>query len=238
LVAGARFKTSNLHSMNDDTRPMIDKDLIRRNLLKYTRRAFRTLPKIEKPHILDIGCGSGIPTVELAKLSGGDVIGIDIDQSQLDILKGRIEFEGLSDRIKIQKCSMEDIDFPDASFDIIWAEGSIMFIGFKRGLRSWRKFIKSQGFLVVHDELEGIETKLKQITSSGYKLLDYFILSKEVWWSEYYGPMKRVIQETQAKHYNDPETLDALNNAQKEVDYFEQNPDRCSSVFLIMRKLQ
>ncbi len=51
------------------------KDESRRNLLKYTRKAFRMIPGIKNPDILDIGCGSGIPTVELAKLSGGKVIG-------------------------------------------------------------------------------------------------------------------------------------------------------------------
>lgn len=215
---------------------MIDTDSIRRNLLKYTKRAYRALPKIEKPHILDIGCGSGIPTIELARLTNGDVIGIDIDQSQLDILKRKIEAEELSDRIKITRCSMEDIDFPRASFDIIWAEGSIMFIGFERGLRNWQKFIKLKGFLVVHDELKGIEKKLQQIASSGYKLLDYFVLPKEVWWSEYYGPLKMVVTEIEANKNGNPNTLEALHNAQKEVDYFEQNPDKCSSVFFVMQR--
>jgi len=55
------------------------KEGIRERLLKYTRRAFRMLPKLDKPCILDIGCGSGVPTVGLARLSGGEVIGIDID---------------------------------------------------------------------------------------------------------------------------------------------------------------
>lgn len=43
----------------------------------YTRRAFEMLPKLDKPRILDIGCGPGGPTMELARLSGGSVIGLD-----------------------------------------------------------------------------------------------------------------------------------------------------------------
>jgi len=42
------------------------KDHFRERLNKYTRRAFQMLPKVENPHILDIGCGSGVPTIELA----------------------------------------------------------------------------------------------------------------------------------------------------------------------------
>ena len=47
------------------------KDKIRKRLLKYTRKAFHILPQMNKPRILDVGCGSGIPTLELARLSQG-----------------------------------------------------------------------------------------------------------------------------------------------------------------------
>jgi len=79
------------------------------NELKYTIKAFRKLPKIEKPRILDIGCGSGVPTMELAKLSDGEIIGIDIDQESLDILSRKIEQEGLTNRVKAIKCSLINI---------------------------------------------------------------------------------------------------------------------------------
>ena len=50
---------------------------------KYTQKAFEFIPKIENPKILDIGCGPGMQTVKVAKLSGGEVIGIDIFQQYL-----------------------------------------------------------------------------------------------------------------------------------------------------------
>jgi len=37
---------------------------------RSTRRAFNTIPKLpEQPLILDIGCGPGVQTIELAKIS-------------------------------------------------------------------------------------------------------------------------------------------------------------------------
>ena len=128
-------------------------DYFRENLNKYTRKAFQMLPELKKPRILDIGCGSGVPTIELARLSDGEIIGIDTDESLLGKLGGRIEEEGFSDRVKIKKCSLFEMDFPDASFDIVWAEGSIYIIGFERGLREWRRLLKTDGFLVVHDKI-------------------------------------------------------------------------------------
>lgn len=47
--------------------------------LDYTRNAYHMLPRIDQPRILDVGCGRGDPTLELAKLSDGEIIGVDID---------------------------------------------------------------------------------------------------------------------------------------------------------------
>jgi ubiquinone/menaquinone biosynthesis C-methylase UbiE len=73
----------------------INRDQFRERLNKYTRKAFKMLPKLEKPRILDIGCGSGVPTIELAKLSEGEIIGIDVNQPFLDKLNIKIEEESI-----------------------------------------------------------------------------------------------------------------------------------------------
>jgi ubiquinone/menaquinone biosynthesis C-methylase UbiE len=69
----------------------IEKDLLREHLTKYTREAFRMIPKLDNPHILDVGCGSGVPTIELARLSQGEIIGLDVDQHSLDRLTQKID---------------------------------------------------------------------------------------------------------------------------------------------------
>jgi len=157
--------------LNVDTQLQTQKDRIRKRLLKYTRKAFRTLPPLVKPSILDIGCGSGIPTVELAGLTDGVITGIDIDTAMLDLLRRKIEKAGLSQRVKAVKCSIPDMVFPDESFDLIWAEGSIYEIGFERGLREWKRFLKPGGYLAIHDERGNLEKKLEQIFICGYDLL-------------------------------------------------------------------
>jgi len=212
------------------------KDLLREGLSKYTRKAFHMLPKLDKPYILDVGCGSGVPTMELVRLSNGQIIGLDINQPLLDRLTRKIEKAGLSDRVKILKCSMFDMDFPYESFDIIWAEGSISVISFERGLKEWRRFLKPNGFLVVHDETGNITEKLEQISICGYELLEYFTLGEDTWWIEYYAPLEKRINEIRAKHAGDPKALVALDNDQREIDMFKKNPRRYGSVFFIMQK--
>ncbi len=222
--------------MTEETILQIDKDLLRESLSKYTRKAFHILPELDKPRILDVGCGSGVPTMELAKLSNGQIIGLDVNQPSLDRFKRKIEKAGLSDRVKVMKCSMVDMDFPDESFDIIWAEGSIAVIGFKRGLKEWRQFLKPNRFLAVHDEIGDIPEKLEQISSCGYDLLEYFTLNDDTWWMEYYAPLEKRINEIRIKHANAPKALAVLDEEQREIDMFKKNPGRYCSVFFIMKK--
>ena len=222
--------------MTEETIFQIDKDLLREGLSKYTRQAFNMLPELDKPRVLDVGCGSGVPTMELARLSNGQITGLDVNQPLLDRLTRKVEKAGLSDRVKAVKCSMFDMHFPDESFDIIWAEGSISVIGFKRGLKEWRRFLKPNGFLVVHDKIGNITEKLERIASCGYGLLEYFTLHEDIWWIEYYAPLEKRIDEIRTKHTDDASALVALDNDQREIDMFKKNPRRYGSVFFIMKK--
>jgi len=221
---------------NNDKRFDVLKDKIRKRLLKYTRKAFRMLSQIDKPQILDIGCGSGIPTMELARLSRGEVIGTDIDQPALDKFARKIAEAGLNKWVQALNCSMLDMDFPEESFDIIWSEGSIYVIGFEKGLQEWRRFLRPSGFMVIHDEQGNLREKLEQISNCGYELLGYFLLSKETWWDEYFAPLEKLIDESQVLYADDPTVREELQQAQEELDIFKKYPERNSSVFFVIKK--
>ena len=212
------------------------KELIRERLNKYTEKAFQVLPKLYNPKILDIGCGSGIPTLELARLSHGEILGIDIDQPDLDIFAKKIKEAGLTDQVKAINCSIFDMDFADESFDTIWSEGSIYAIGFERGLREWRRFLKPGGFLVVHDEQGNVKEKLELISVCGYDMLGYFILNKETWWIEYFAPLEKLIVESRTRYSDDSKILEELQHAQGELNMFKKNPARNSSAFFVIKK--
>ena len=53
-----------------------------------TKKAYMMLKDLpENPRILDIGCGPGMQTIELAKLSGGQIFAVDNHQPFLEQLK-------------------------------------------------------------------------------------------------------------------------------------------------------
>lgn len=214
----------------------LQKDMLRGSFARYTKRAFEMLPRLDHPSILDIGCGSGVPTIELARLSNGQIFALDISQPSLDELQSKIRYGSLSARIQTVKGTLLEIEFPDETFDILWSEGSIQFIGFEHGLKKWRRILRPGGFLVVHDEIGNLALKLSQIPQCGYSLLGHFTISEEIWWREYYEPLEQRIQQLRQQHRYDTDLLNSLSKEQREVDMFKKEPSKFASVFLVMQK--
>jgi len=215
----------------------IEKDQIRENLNKYTKKAFDFLPKIKNPYILDVGCGSGVPTIELANISGGHVVGIDIDETALNLLRRKLQQMGLKDRVSVIKNSIHTMDFPQENFDIIWAEGSSFVIGFEKSIKNWCRFLKQNGFLVIHDELKDKNKKLKFLTKYGYALIAQFELSNNLWWREYLTPLEKLIQKFRNKYPNDSMLNKELNKDQIEIEKCRSDSTLASSFFVIIQKI-
>lgn len=225
--------------------------------LSFTRQAFQMLPELDKPRILDVACGQGRATLELARLSGGQVVGLDIDQTALEVLSWRIEEEGLAARVQVVHGSMFDMDFPDEYFDVLWAEGALNVIGFERGLREWRRLIKPQGFLVIHEgvwlqpdppkairdrwqpvfpEINTIPSYLEQLPRYGYRPVGHFALPDDFWWLNYYALIEGRIQEMRQRYADDQAAQRILDKEQREVDLYHAHRRWYGSAFLVMQK--
>lgn len=205
-----------------------------------TRKAWELLGAVPPdPTILDIGCGSGMQTLELARLSAGRIIALDTHQPYLDTLQQRSTDEHLSAHIETINCSMDAMDFAPGTFNVIWSEGAIYIIGFERGLSVCRPLLKPGGFLVFsdlawftndpspelvqfwHDEqivIRTVKENLQHIEHAGYCCLAHFPLPTEAWWDDFYCLVEQKIAPLQQKYRNDPEQLAIVNNMQREID--------------------
>jgi ubiquinone/menaquinone biosynthesis C-methylase UbiE len=68
-------------------------------------------------HIIDLGCGTGIPTIEFLK-RGQRVTAVDISQKSLDVLRRKAEAAGCADSLMIMHADIMDLSgIPDQSFD-------------------------------------------------------------------------------------------------------------------------
>lgn len=225
------------NQMSDINSYRTEKENIRKNLLKYTIKAYKFLPKIKGANILDVGCGSGIPTIELAKLSKGHVTGIDIDEDSLKILKRKIKDFGLKNQMSVIKESINTMDFPKESFDIIWSEGAVFVIGFENSIKKWRLYLKPKGFLVIHDEIKDKSKKLEIIDKYGYKIISQFDLPFEIWWDEYFAPLEQLVKSYRKKYTNDSELGRELKKDQRELVMCKSNKERASSFYVIIQKV-
>jgi SAM-dependent methyltransferase len=224
---------------------------------EYTRKAFGLLPPMREPRILDVGCGPGTPTMELARLTDGTITAIDIHQPYLDRLARKSAEAGLGDRLRILNMSMFQMDFPPESFDIIWAEGSIYLIGFEQGLREWGRMLRRGGFFVVHDvawiqpdppreafdywsrmypDMRSVPERLETIADCGYELVGAFALPEDAWWKEYYGPLAARLEELSLKYRGNEHALRDIREEQREVDMYRNYSRWYGAVFFAMKK--
>ena len=168
---------------------------LRENFLKYAREAFQLLPKMEKPTLLDLGCGSGVLTIELANLTKGEIIAIDIDQVLLDRLNKKIKENHLENRITTKKMDLLKNDFEDNYFDLIWEAGVVQIIGFKESFEACHRILKVGGYLVLGQSIKAMDKNHDLITKCGFDLIKQLNWPEGCWWTEYYEPLEKKIKE-------------------------------------------
>jgi SAM-dependent methyltransferase len=94
-----------------------------RQLAPLGRRAMAELDLGRGKRVLDIGCGSGETTVELA-LSGAEALGVDISHVLLDVARRRVRDTGLA---RFLEADAQTWPFEPASFDAVFSRFGVMF---------------------------------------------------------------------------------------------------------------
>ncbi|MHA2196346.1 MAG: class I SAM-dependent methyltransferase [Promethearchaeota archaeon] len=188
--------------MTEEILEELDADGLRSVFLKYIREGFENIPAMDKPQILEIGCGTGIPTLELARLSNGEITGVDIDEEALVKLKLKIKEKDLSSRIKVYNRSVYETKFDDETFDIIWEEGVLHLLDLKKALKECKRVLKLNGFMVTGETTNWSKRKLKHFPRFGFKLIKEIPWEKNCWWTEYYAPLEEKINILRKKYNN------------------------------------
>jgi len=185
--------------------------------------------------IADIGCGTGSSAMLLARLLSARITAVDFLQDFLEALENRAEKMGLSDKIRTLNCSMDNLPFGDEEYDVIWSEGAIYNIGFEKGVKDWKRFLKTGGMMVVSEitwltadrpselqeywkneypEINTASSKIDILEKNGYSPVAYFVLPEHCWLDDYYRPMQDGF-EAFLKRNGNSEKAQAIVNAEK-----------------------
>jgi SAM-dependent methyltransferase len=221
-----------------------------------TQRAFRMLSLPEDPLILDVGCGPGRQTLDLAELGPGRILALDRHEPFLREVRRRAAASGRMDRIHPVLADMAEPPLRDRCLDAIWAEASIYIVGFQSGLELWKSFLKPGGCAAVSelswlrtdppDELRrfwrgsypGMGTVAEnaaRIQAAGYELLGHFALPARDWWDDYYTPIEAKLAGLRVVHRNDPTALEVIADEETEMDLHRRYADFYGYVFYVMQ---
>lgn len=193
--------------------------------------------------IADIGCGTGVSTLALAKNTNAHITAVDLFPNFLAKLNANASEANLSSRITTQKADMAKLPFQKEQFDVIWAEGAIYNIGFEKGIRLWKEFLKPGGVMVLteitwltHDvpnelsvhwqeeypEIAHASTKIRQLEENGYTVKAYFPLTDEAWLDGYYGPLQASFKSFLQRNNNSVAAKEIIKAEEAEIELYKK----------------
>jgi demethylmenaquinone methyltransferase/2-methoxy-6-polyprenyl-1,4-benzoquinol methylase len=118
----------------------------------WRRHALREIVDGTPQRILDVACGTGDSTIAIAKAAaeGSKVIGADISEGMMALVKGKAEKAGAGDRIELQVADGEALPYGDGTFDrVACAFGIRNFEHKEKGLQEFLRVLKPGGKAVI-----------------------------------------------------------------------------------------
>jgi len=208
--------------------------------------------------IADIGCGTGGQTMVLAQHALGNITGIDLFPTFIDLFNQNAVKLNLQDRVNGIVGSMKELSFQENELDLIWSEGAIYNIGFERGLNEWRKFLKTGGYIAVseaswftterpaeidefwQDAYPGIDivsNKLEQMENAGYVPVASFILPENCWTEHFFAPQVSAQKTFLKKNAGNKTAHEFITNQQHETKLYYKYKSFYGYVFYIGKKI-
>lgn len=223
-----------------------------------TLRALSLLGKLPaQPRVLDVGCGSGLQTLILAKELKTTILAIDNHRPVLDRLTQNARKESL--KIETRELSMIDMPFEEKSFDLVWAEGAIFIIGLARGLKDFRTILKPGGYLAfselcwftshppkgikdffdkVYPEIRTQDEIRSMAVEADFQVVDSFPLPESAWWDDYYTPMLERIKELKTKNVGIVEAESVYTECETEVEMFRRYSKHYGYAFFVLKRTE
>jgi SAM-dependent methyltransferase len=194
----------------------------------------------DSPRILDLGCGVGEQTLQLAELlEPASIVAVDSHAPSIERLRQALRERGLADRISARVGDMARLDLEPESFNLVWSEGALYSIGLEAAMRVCHGLLRPGGYLAFTDPvwrmddpppevragfeqeyptMGTVEDDLAAIREGGFELLGHFTLPDEAWWDDFYTPMELRIASLRDTYAGDAEALAILDRLAEEPE--------------------
>lgn len=213
-------------------------------------------PLTPAPRLLDVACGPGMQTLDLANLLPDvRIVAVDNHAPFLAELGRRVRAAGVAGRIAILRADMAALPFAPGSFDLIWCEGAAYIMGVGNALRAWRPLLKSGGKLALteavwlrpdppepvrrcwaaeYPAMGDVESNRKLVRDCGYELRGDFVLPDSAWWDNYYRPLEARCAELASSSVGDSAAESVLVACREEIEAYRRYAAYYGYLFLVM----
>ena len=139
--------------------------------VSWRKRAISYLKPAQPAEILDVATGTADVAILTAKiLNPKKVVGIDIANQMLELGRGKIETQGLSEIISLETGDSERLRFADGSFDAVSvAFGVRNFENLEKGLSEMYRVLRPNGRIVVLEFSKPHVFPIKQLYNAYFK---------------------------------------------------------------------
>ncbi len=228
-----------------------------------TQRAFQRLSTSPTPKILDVGCGPGKQTLDLARCCpGATIVGCDLDLGFLKTLHASAVQENCC--VSAVCADMRSLPFVPGGFDVVWCEGAAYIMGLANALNDWSRLLKPGGYLAfteptwlradapakikrwwsgAYADMRSVAECRELVRRCGYVLVTDFTLPAAAWWDDYYNPLQERISavgEDLVAAAADPEQAEKIQQvcrySQEEIDNYRAYQDCYGYTFFVLCK--
>ena len=120
------------------------------NDVKWRKKIYTIAKSYNPKNILDIATGTADIALEMSKIEGSNIIGLDISEKMLEVGRRKVSKKNLSDKITLISGDAENIDFKNEEFDLVTIGFGVRnFQNLEKGLKESHRVLNQGGNLII-----------------------------------------------------------------------------------------